>query len=180
MTPSEHPVLLLSFTQWLLAFSSPNQLWLSCKMVIFYYLLYIYSLVFLWKKSFHPSLYLFLLALLFIFNFLKFLVLLYFALQYCIGFAIHWPESATGVHELPILNLPPHIISPDHPHAPAPSILYSVSNIDWRLLTWFMHFLYPIFKFNYSNYFFWGLYYPKFLQWESSINSLSISYHKRI
>ena len=25
----------------------------------------------------------------FIFNFLKFLVLLYFALQYCIGFAIH-------------------------------------------------------------------------------------------
>ena len=28
-------------------------------------------------------------------------------LQYCIGFPIHLPESATGVHVLPILNPPP-------------------------------------------------------------------------
>ena len=34
----------------------------------------------------------------------NFLFLLYFALQYCIGFAIHWHESAMGVHEFPILS----------------------------------------------------------------------------
>ena len=32
------------------------------------------------------------------FFFCKFLFLLYFTLQYCIGFAIHWHESTTGVH----------------------------------------------------------------------------------
>ena len=59
----------------------------------------------------------------------------FFTLQYCIGFAIHQHESATGVHVFPILNptsqLHPHTIPLGHPSAPAPSILYPASNLDW-------------------------------------------------
>ena len=47
-------------------------------------------------------------------NFLKLIYLLYFTLQYCIGFAIHWLVSTMGVYVFPILNpLPPS--SPSHP-----------------------------------------------------------------
>ena len=71
--------------------------------------------------------------------FFTFLFLLDFTLQYCIDFAIHWHESTTGVHEFPNMNPPSHlsshIISLDHPRAPAPSILYPTSNIDWRFVS---------------------------------------------
>ena len=60
-------------------------------------------------------------------------------LQYCIGFAIHQHESTTGAHVFPILNppscLPPCTIPLGHPGAPAPSILYPASNLDWPFVS---------------------------------------------
>ena len=82
----------------------------------------------------------------FYFYFFRFLFLLYFTLQYCIVFAIHWHESTMGVHEFPNpeapSHLPPHIISLDLPRASAPNILYPVSNIDWRLVSYMIVYMF--------------------------------------
>ena len=67
-------------------------------------------------------------------------------LQYCIAFAIHQHESTTGIHVFPILNapslLPPHTIPLDHPSAPAPSILYPASNLDWRFVSYMILYMF--------------------------------------
>ena len=73
-------------------------------------------------------------------HFFFFFFLLYFTLQYCIGFAIHQHESAMGVHVFipspePPSHHPPHTISLGHLSAPAPSILYPASNLDWRFIS---------------------------------------------
>ena len=39
-------------------------------------------------------------------------------------------------------HLPPHIISLDHPRAPAPSILYPVLNIDWRFVSYLIVYMF--------------------------------------
>ena len=67
--------------------------------------------------------------------------LLYLTLQYCIGFAIHWHESAMGVHKFPILNPPPTslpilslwVIPVHQPQASC--ILYQT---DWRFVSYMM------------------------------------------
>ena len=70
--------------------------------------------------------------------FIYFLFLLYFTLQYCIGFAIHWHESTTGVYKLPILNPPP---TPYHlsGSSPCTSPKHPVSCIEHRLALHFLH-----------------------------------------
>ena len=42
----------------------------------------------------------------------------------------------------PFSHLPPHIISLDHLHAPAPSILYPVSNIDWQFISYMIVYMF--------------------------------------
>ena len=39
-------------------------------------------------------------------------------------------------------HLPLHIISLEHPHAPAPSILYPVSNIDWQFVSYMIVYMF--------------------------------------
>ena len=63
--------------------------------------------------------------------------LFYFTILYWFCHTLTWiSHKCTWVpkHEPPS-HLPPHIISLDHPHAPAPSILYPASNIDWRFVS---------------------------------------------
>ena len=76
----------------------------------------------------------------FIFFLIFLKILLYFTLKYCIGFAIHQHESATGVHEFPILNpLPP--ASPYHlsGSSQCTSPKHPVSCIEPRLAIHFLH-----------------------------------------
>ena len=42
----------------------------------------------------------------------------------------------------PPSHLLAHIISPDHPHAPAPSILYPASDIDWRFISYMIVYMF--------------------------------------
>ena len=39
-------------------------------------------------------------------------------------------------------HLPHHIITLDHPHAPAPSILYPISNIDWHFISYMIVYMF--------------------------------------
>ena len=64
-------------------------------------------------------------------------------LQYCIGFAIHQHESATGMHVFPTrTRLPPCTIPLGHPSAPAPSNQYHASNLDWRFISYMILYMF--------------------------------------
>ena len=61
-------------------------------------------------------------------------------LQYCIGFAIHQLESATGVHVFPILNPPPSLYHPSG-SSQCTSPKHPVSCVEPGLV---IHFIYDI------------------------------------
>ena len=77
----------------------------------------------------------------------------FFTLQYCIGFAIHQHESAIGIHMFLILNPlpPPRSISLGHLSAPAPSIQYHASNLDWRFLSYMILYMFQCQSSKYSH-----------------------------
>ena len=81
----------------------------------------------------------------FFFYFIFFLFY-FLTLKYCIGFAIYQHESATGIHVFLILNapslLPSHTIPLGSPSAPAPSIQYCASNLDWRLISYMILYMF--------------------------------------
>ena len=70
-------------------------------------------------------------------------------LQYCIGFAIHQHESATGIRVFPIPNPPLSTLPilslwviPVHQYPVIPSIQYQVSNLDWRLILYMLLYMF--------------------------------------
>ena len=65
--------------------------------------------------------------------------LFYFTILYWFCHTLTWIcHGCTWVpNPEPLSHLPHHIISLDHPHAPAPSILYPALNIDW----WFVSYM---------------------------------------
>ena len=78
------------------------------------------------------------------FNFFFLFTLFYFSILYWFCHTLTWihhgciqapnPESPS--------HFPPHIISLDHPHAPAPSILYPVSNMDWHFVSYMIVYMF--------------------------------------
>ena len=70
--------------------------------------------------------------------------LFYFTVLYWFGHTLTWIHhgcTCIPKHE-PRSHLPSHNISLGHPCAPAPSILYPVSNIDWRSVSYMIVYMF--------------------------------------
>ena len=79
---------------------------------------------------------------LFFFNFYFYFILLYNTVLVLPYTDMNQPWVYMSSQSWPPSHLPSHIISLDHPRAPAPSILYPVSNIDWRFVSYLIVYMF--------------------------------------
>ena len=85
----------------------------------------------------------------FILFFLIFIfTLFYFTILYWFCHTLTWIRHGyTRVpNPEPSSHLPPHIISLDHPHAPAPSVLYPASNTDWQFVSYMIVYMFQCYS----------------------------------
>ena len=67
----------------------------------------------------------------------------YFILLYNTVLVLYTHHGCTSVpNPEPPSHLPPYTISLGHPSAPAPSILYPASNIDWRFISYMLVYMF--------------------------------------
>ena len=80
----------------------------------------------------------------FLFKKIFIFTLFYFKILYWFCHTLTWiHHGCTWVPKpKPPSHLPSHIISLDHPHAPAPNILYPASNIDWRFISYMIVYMF--------------------------------------
>ena len=76
--------------------------------------------------------------------FYLFIYLFYFTILYWFCHTLTWVhhECTWVPNPEPHSHLPPHIISLGHPSALAPSILYPVSNLDWRFISYMIVYMF--------------------------------------
>ena len=80
----------------------------------------------------------------FLVSFFKNFILFYFTILYWFCHTSTWVcHGCTRVsNPEPPTYLPPHTISLGHPSVPAPSILYPASNLDWRLISYMIVYMF--------------------------------------
>ena len=79
---------------------------------------------------------------LFFFNFYFYFILLYNTVLVLPNIDMNPPRVYMSSQSWTPSHLPRHIISLDYPHAPAPSILYPVSNTDWRFVSYMIVYMF--------------------------------------
>ena len=90
------------------------------------------------------SLFFFKVFILFYFFLIFIFTLFYFTILYWFCHTLTWIHhgcTCVHKHELPS-HLPPHNISLGHPRAPAPSMLYPASDIDWRFISYMIVYMF--------------------------------------